>query len=167
MSLLQTTFTVLDFETTGKVDGYLDEPWQIGLVQIKDGKIDQDSMYSGFLYIGDRPFNRYAPGRHEQLREKLRHAPKLRELWPELSHRLLEIPLVAQNISTEKKILHSYFPLHKFGPWIDTLKISRSIFPQATNHKLESIITYYNFQNKLDQLCVNREYHDAGTESLY
>ena len=64
MRASQATFTVIDFEGTGSVKGYPDEPWQIGLVQIRNGKLCPETNLESLLQVGERPFNRYAPGRH-------------------------------------------------------------------------------------------------------
>ena len=58
-------FTVIDFETTGVVDGYENEPWQIGMVAFRDGKVQPEQQFDSLLRIGDRPVSAYAP----------RHAP--------------------------------------------------------------------------------------------
>lgn len=71
------TYTVVDFEGTGVVKGYTDEPWQIGMVLFENGHVVSERKYSSLLHVGKRPFNRYAPGRHAQLREQIEKAPHL------------------------------------------------------------------------------------------
>ena len=114
------TITVLDFEGTGAVKGFPDEPWQIGLVQLVNGKLEPDTQFESLLRVGDRPFNRYAPGRHAELRERMATAPTLGTLWPQLRDKVEGPPLVAHNAATENRYLMQAFPLHPPRQWIDS-----------------------------------------------
>ena len=53
ISLGNSTLCVIDFETTGVVQGYKNEPWQIGLVYIKEGLIDSNSMWEQYIHIDE------------------------------------------------------------------------------------------------------------------
>ena len=61
----------VDFETTGSVRGHPDQPWQIGLVEVRAGTVAPETAHDALLNVGDRPFNPHAPGRHGLLREEL------------------------------------------------------------------------------------------------
>ena len=51
------TFVSLDFETTGTVKGFPNEPWQLGLVAIADGAPVASSKWeTWFRVAADRPF---------------------------------------------------------------------------------------------------------------
>ena len=154
------TITILDFETTGTLPGFPCEPWQIGMVQLSEGIIGQDSFES-LLRIGDRPFNPMAPGNHHALRPQLKVAPTFQELWPQLVPWLHGVVLCAHNIATEKNILHQQAPLHHFGPWLDTLKLSRTAWPDATSHKLEDLTDSLHLREEADRICPGRLPHDA------
>ncbi|MDD4735854.1 MAG: 3'-5' exonuclease [Kiritimatiellae bacterium] len=154
------TITILDFETTGTLPGFPCEPWQIGMVQWSEGVIGQD-FFESLLRIGDRPFNPMAPGNHHALRPQLKVAPTFQELWPQLVPWLHGVILCAHNIATEKNILNQQAPLHYFGPWIDTLKLSRAAWPDAPSHKLEELTLALNLRDEADAFCPNREPHDA------
>ncbi len=157
----QATFTVIDFEGTGSVKGYPDEPWQIGLVQIRNGKLCSETILESLLRIGERPFNRYAPGRHAELREEMTKAPTLQMLWPTLRP-MLEGPLLtAHNAATENRYLSRAFPLHPPGPWIDTLKLIRIAYPSMHSHKLDDVLTQLQLIDRIKTIVPGRAAHDA------
>ena len=161
MRASQATITVIDFETTGSVKGWPSEPWQVGMVRIVGGQMDEAATFDRLLRIGDRPFNRYAPGRHSELREELASAPTLQELWPELKDWWLHTPLAAHNISTEKTVMRKAAPLHRFGPWIDTLKLARIAWPGAASYALEDLVPALDLTEQVTALCPGRAPHDA------
>ena len=151
----------MDFETTGAVPGFPVEPWQIGMVNICNGRIVPESAFESWLRIApDRPFNRRAPGRHAQIRETLAQSPTMAELWPELEARCVGIPIVAHNIGTERTILTKSAPLHQFGPWIDTLALIRRAYPSLPSKALGEAVAALELQPRLDALC-HRAPHDA------
>lgn len=153
--------TALDFETTGSVPGYRNEPWQIGIVELQRGAIVPDTTLESLLRVGERPFNPHAPGRHGELRREIAAAPALTSLWSRLNPLLVGRPLIAHNVSTEKRMLSDCFPLHRFGPWIDTLPLSRYAFPHLRSYSLQHIVESLNLTADLDRLCPNRTWHDA------
>lgn len=161
MRARQASYTVVDFETTGSVRGFRDEPWQIGLVDVRSGVVCPKTAYGSLLNVGRRPFNPHVPGRHGQVREALRAAPALASLWCDLQSRLLGRPLVAHNAATERKMLADTFPLHRFGPWIDTLALARHAYPSLASHRLEEVIHQLGLVAAVDALCPNRTWHDA------
>ena len=102
MAIFDAEITVLDFESTGSMRGYANEPWQIGMVSLKGGKVDAPSMFETLLRVdANRPFNPHAPGRHALLRDEIAAAPTPLELWPRIRTRL-GFPLCAHNVATEK-----------------------------------------------------------------
>ena len=154
--------TVLDFETTGSVAGWPVEPWQLGLVQLKRGRIEPSSAWETLLRVSPgRPFNSRAPGRHAQIRDILAQAPDMADCWAELTPRLIGLPLVAHNVGTERTLLTRFAPLHSFGPWIDTLKLVRHAYPALPSKALEQVIPALGLQTRLEALIPGRAPHDA------
>ncbi|HSR87744.1 MAG TPA: hypothetical protein VLL07_02225, partial [Pontiella sp.] len=103
MAIFDAEITVLDYETTGTLRGFRNEPWQIGMVTFKNGKIDAGSLFESFLRVDiNRPFNPHAPGRHALLRDEIAEAPPPHELWPDIMPRITNHPLCAHNTATEK-----------------------------------------------------------------
>ena len=156
-----TVITALDFEGTGAVQGHPDEPWQIGMVTLREGRMVPGSAFGSLLRVGDRPFNRYAPGRHAQLRGQLRAAPTLPALWPVLRPRLEGVVTAAHHAATEARYLTGAFPLHPPGSWIDTLKLARIAYPGLPSYKLEDLISRLGLVGRALEAAPDGEPHDA------
>lgn len=153
--------TAIDFETTGTVYGYKVEAWQIGLVCISD-ELEKISSFESYLYIAkDRPFNKFAPGRHASLREILSEAPTMDEVWGDIKDSIVGNILLAHNCGTENKMLKEKFPLHNFGNWIDTLKLSRLAFPNLSSYALEDLIEVFDIKKDVDAIYPSKKSHDA------
>lgn len=142
VELQNAAFTAVDFETTGSVPGWPNEPWQIGLYSFStDPSALGGECFSSFLRVSrDRPFNRFAPGRHASLRDVLAEAPSLADVWEEVAPRMRGRPVVAHNAGTERTLLRKAAPLDRFGPWVDTLAIARRVLPGRASYALEDII---------------------------
>ena len=154
-------FAAVDFETTGAVPGYPVEPWQLGVVRLCNGAVRPEESFETLLRVGDRPFNPRAPGRHAQLRGRLAEAPPPGELWPALSAWLTGVPIVAHNAGTERSVLTRLAPLHRLGPWIDTLALVRRAYPRLASKALEDVVAALGLAPRVRALCPGREAHDA------
>lgn len=154
-------FAAVDFETTGAVPGFPNEPWQVGLVSVSADPGVPPAPFESFLRIApDRPFNRYAPGRHAGLRGTLAAAPAPAEIWPRLAAALAG-PVVAHNAATERAVLAAAAPLHVPGPWIDTLALARAAWPGARSHALENLVPALGLEPALRAWLPDRAPHDA------
>lgn len=159
-------FTAIDFETTGTVPGWPVEPWQIGLcsVSVEGGVHD---VYSSFLHVDEkRPFNMYAPGRHASIRAELAVSPTLAETWPDIANAVLSRPLVAHNAGTERSILRKAAPLHRPGPWIDTLRLARATLPGIGSYSLEDVVRHLGLAGKVVDIWGGAAYHDAAFDAI-
>ena len=154
-------FSVIDFETTGSVSGWPVEPWQVGIVPLQKGQVLAESAFESLMRVEDRPFNPQAPGRHAQLREELRVAPVPGELWPQLTELLCGRLLVAHNIGTERSVLSRIAPLHRFGPWVDTLSLTRKYYPGLESKALDVVACELFLTERIEMLCPGRAAHDA------
>lgn len=153
--------TVLDFESTGTVQGLPDEPWQVGMVEMREGRVTGRFHESYLRVAAGRPFNPYAPGRHADLREVLASAPALPDLWPVWKPWLVNRPLAAHNIGTERKFLCRAAPLHRLGPWVDTLRLARRVRPDLEGHSLREVAEALGIAERTRGLCPGRDWHDA------
>ena len=154
-------FAAVDFETTGSVAGFAVEPWQIGVVRLRGGRVSAGESYESLVRVGDRPFNPRAPGRHAQIRDVLAAAPTAAELWPEWSRWLTGAPLVAHNAGTERTVLARLAPLHRLGPWIDTLALVRRAYPALASKALDEVTGALELSARVQALCPGRGPHDA------
>ncbi|VGO21015.1 3'-5' exonuclease [Pontiella sulfatireligans] len=162
MAIFHAEITVLDYESTGSLRGFANEPWQIGMVSLKNGKVDPVSMFESLLRVDvNRPFNPHAPGRHSMLRDQIAVAPTPEELWMQVRSRLTGYPLCAHNVATEKKFTRLMAPMHKFGQWIDTLRIARKVWPGCPSYALEDLVVLLDLKLRVDDLCPGKEAHDA------
>jgi DNA polymerase-3 subunit epsilon len=161
MRAIDATIAVVDFEGTGAVPGYPNEPWQVGVVLLEGGEVRGGRAFESLLRVGDRPFNPYAPGRHAGLRSALRAAPALPDLWTDLAPWLAGRPVAAHGPATEKRFLRDAFPLHPIGPWIDTVKLARMAYPRLARHTLERLLGELGLTATADRLAPGRGPHDA------
>ncbi|WP_200390459.1 3'-5' exonuclease [Roseibacillus ishigakijimensis] len=157
MTIAETTFAALDFEAAGAVPGQPDVPIQIGIATGKPGEMPV--LYDSFLAI-DRPVTPGAQRVHGISNEQLEEAPTLLQLYPTLQQHLANRPLVAHAHGTEKRFLAA-LPGHPFGPWIDTLKLGRKVYPQAPSHKLGRLCDSLLLSKRLRTLVPDRDWHDA------
>ena len=155
-------YAVLDFETTGSCRGNANLPWQLGVVKMTDRRVVPEESCSFYLKVPkDHQFNPYAPGRWATIRDILAESPSLLALWPDLQPWLSGHFLVAHNVPTERTILCKTFPLHHFGPWFDTLTLTRKAYPQLSSYQLEEIIATLNILPTVQKQCPNLAPHDA------
>jgi len=158
----EAVITVLDFETTGAVHGWPVEPWQVGMARIRNGCVVAEECREQLLRVSaERPFNPRAPGRHARLRHELAQAPDLPSLWPELEPWVAGVPLAAHNVGTERGVLERAAPLHRLGPWIDTLRLTRQAYPQLASGALEDVVAALKLRPRLESLIAGRAPHDA------
>ena len=157
----QTSFVALDFETTGHVRDLPNEPWQIGMIRVVGGVVHPEESWESLFRIGPRPFNPHAPGRYMELREELAQAPRPAELLPELIRRLGGTPLVAHNAATERGQLERMAPMHRLGPWVDTLRLARRVYPDLPSHALDDVLVTLGLVARVQACCPGRVAHDA------
>lgn len=161
MKAREAILTVLDFESTGAVRGHADEPWQVGMVEMRAGRVTGRYHESYLRVSAARPFNPYAPGRHAEIRAVLAAAPPPAELWPVWRPWLEGRPLAAHNVGTERKFLQRAAPLHELGPWIDTLQLARHVRPNLAGHSLAEVCAALGLVARVREFCPGREWHDA------
>ncbi len=158
------TFCAIDFETTGSVEGYPVEPWQVGVVVWTLG--DEPILWESLLRVGPRPFHPRAPGRHTKIRRELEQSPQLTECLEPLRAHCTGRPMVAHNTATEQGCLRRDVPMESFGPWIDTLKLARMAWPNLESHTLESLLDTFGLAERVERHLPGREAHDALYDAL-
>lgn len=152
------TFTAIDFESAGALRGETDVPVQIGLASWSLEKGFHDPWVS-YLYT-DQPIQWGAQKVHGITTDDLADAPSFLSLWPYLRDRLAGHVMVAHACGTEKRFLR-VFPGHEFGPWVDTLHISRACWPTIASHKLGAIADHAGLTPSLQQWITGKNWHDA------
>lgn len=133
------TYVVFDFETTG-LNSRNDEIIEIGAVKLKKGKIVD--TFSSFV----RPHNP-VPANITKLtgitQEMVQDAPTIEEIIDSFMEFIGDAVLVAHNASFDYSFLKS--ALKKTGrpypdnPVLDTLALSRALYPEFKNHRLNTL----------------------------
>jgi DNA polymerase III epsilon subunit-like protein len=52
-------------------------------------------------------------------------------------------------------------PLHRFGPWIDTLRLVRKAWPHLASAALEDVVMGLGLRPRVEALCPGLAAHDA------
>lgn len=151
-------FAAIDFESAGAKRGETDEPIQIGITtgSITDGITDYFESY-----IKPKKEVMWQSSRIHGIKTKdLQDSPSYLELWPEIQTHLDGKVLIAHATGTEKRYLKS-FPGHSFGPWVDSLTVSKAALPEADSHKLERLKPYMHPRFQSLPFLQEKKWHDA------
>jgi DNA polymerase-3 subunit epsilon len=155
----QSVFAAVDFESAGVIRGGTDTPIQIGMAVMPGLDLTRVEPFVSYLHT-DQPVTWQAGQVHGITTEDLKDAPVFSSLWPEVKSRLGGRLVVAHGAGTEKRYLRA-FPLHGFGPWLDTLVLARRFWPGVRDYSLESLIQTGGLRAELEQACPGRRFHDA------
>ncbi len=140
------TIIVLDFETSGISPDCGDRAIEIGAVKLKAGQIVdrfQSLMNPGI------PISSFIESYTGITNQMVQDAPKASDVMCEFSSFIGNTPLVAHNASFDKRFLHAEFDRiglqcrQDFGC---SMLTARRIYPDAPNHKLETLVRYKNLQ---------------------
>lgn len=160
-----TCFAALDFESAGERPDEAGVPVQIGIAAMSGGlSPDPDGFFRSYLRA-ERPVTWTARRIHGISDEDLREAPDLLSLWPEVRGRLAGRWIVAHGSGTEKRFLRA-FPLHGFGPWVDTLTLSRKILPGRASYALSDLATHLDLETEARRLLPDFRWHEALSDAL-
>jgi DNA polymerase III subunit epsilon len=160
MTISETPFAAIDFESAGTAPGLTDEPIQIAVVHWSSGS--PQTMLNTYLRPS-RPVTWAAREVHGIDDEKLHNAPRLLDLWPEVRNALTGRWIVAHGAATEKRFLR-VFPLNGFGPWIDTLTLVRAVYPDLSSHALSEAAEALGIASRLEATSGFR-WHDAASDA--
>lgn len=164
LTLAETAFAAIDFESAGARRGGTDVPVQIGIACLDGlGSGLGDSLVS--YLASDQPIVWSAQKVHGISTEDLVGAPSLLTLWPRISALLQNRWIVAHGAATEKRFLRA-FPFHGFGPWVDTLKLARAVWPDLTSYALGDLIVTLGLETELRTLHPAFRWHEALSDSV-
>jgi DNA polymerase III subunit epsilon len=157
-------FSALDFESAGERPDEAGVPIQIGIASMATLEPLPDTFFRSYLNPG-RPVTWAAQKIHGIGDSDLTGAPSLLSLWPELRARLAGRWVVAHGSGTEKRFLRP-FPSHGFGPWVDTLTLSRKIFPGRSSYALADLSAELGVESEAIQLLPGFRWHEALSDAL-
>ncbi|MFV9510663.1 ATP-dependent DNA helicase DinG [Tepidibacillus sp. LV47] len=132
-------FIVIDIETTGNQPDR-DAITEVGLVLIENGEIKK--VYSSFVYT-EQPIPEYIQSLTGITNQMLEDAPPIDEVLMELLPLMEDAVFVAHNALFDLGFIQQaldewgYQPF--IGPVIDTLTLSRILFPMVQSYKLAEI----------------------------
>ncbi|MEN8737413.1 MAG: exonuclease domain-containing protein [Akkermansiaceae bacterium] len=152
----------MDFESAGTAKGRTDAPVQVGTSAWSLSE-DYHNPFVSFLNC-DQDITWSAQKVHGITRDDLADAPTLLSLWPLLKKQLTRGPVVAHGHGTEKRFLRA-FPGHRFGPWIDTLQLSRAAWPDHPSHSLGDLCESLGLDD-FTSIALNHRWHDALYDAL-
>ncbi|HLB33935.1 MAG: hypothetical protein A3F67_10205 [Verrucomicrobia bacterium RIFCSPHIGHO2_12_FULL_41_10] len=162
--LKNTLLAAIDFESAGEQRGEAAIPIQVGIAEMKNLQLNPSSFYRSYLQ-SERSVTWSAQQVHGISDDDLKDAPSLLSLWPEFQQRLSKRILVAHGRGTERRFLRA-FPMHGFGPWIDTLTLSRKLLPGLSSYSLSDLIVQCNLYKTLDTLLPGFRFHEALSDAL-
>ena len=161
----ETTFAAIDFESAGFEKGGTDVPVQIGIATMTpDLEIRREDFFTSYL-ASDQKVTWAAKKVHGIGAEDLVGAPQLLQLWPEINSRLRNRCVIAHGSGTEKRFLRA-FPMHGFKTWADTLTISHAAYPEIGDHSLGALCDKLDLSGEVEQLCPDRQWHDALYDAI-
>ena len=152
-------WAALDFESTGAAPGCTDEPVQVGMAVWRPAAGPPAQFFRSYLRCASA-VTRSANAVHGIGARDTEGAPAMAALWPEFKSRLCGAAVVAHGAGTEKRFLRA-FPLHGFGPWVDTLAISRAVLPDLADHSLGAVVAALGLEPEVAELCPGVGWHDA------
>lgn len=154
----QARFAAIDFESAGASRGQTDVPVQIAISQWSlEGGLGES--FCSFLST-DQKITWAAQKVHGITPKDLQGAPSLLSLWPEVKRLLSDRIIVAHGHGTEKRFLRA-FPGHSFGPWVDTLHLSRAAWPELDSFTLSALCDRFALSAVVGANHPERQWHDA------
>jgi DNA polymerase-3 subunit epsilon len=156
-------FSAIDFESAGAARGRTDVPVQVGLATWSSSG-GHGERFMSYL-ASDAPITWSARKVHGIRDEDLHGAPPLLSLWPQMKKHLAGAIVVAHGKGTEKRFLRA-FPGHGFGPWVDTLLLSRAAWPELPDHSLSFLCENRGLAPALETHHPGGRWHDALYDAL-
>jgi DNA polymerase III subunit epsilon len=162
MTVAETSFAAIDFESAGVRRGSTEVPVQIGIALMHQLEISEN--FGSFLFT-EEPITWAAQKVHGIRAKDLSGAPRLAELWPKIHLLLNNRWLVAHGSATERRFLRA-FPFHGFGPWVDTLKVSRAVWPEKNSFALGDLVQDLGLEDELRNVFPQFRWHDALSDAM-
>ena len=140
------SLVVLDFETTGLSPAYGDRAIEIGAVLLRHNRIvDQfQSLTNPGMRVSS--FIQDYTGISNAM---LKKAPPVGEVMREFTRFMADHPLIAHNASFDRRFLDAELErIHMLRKqeFACSMLISRRLYPDAPNHRLETLINYRSLQ---------------------
>lgn len=131
-------FAAIDFETANNERSSV---CSVGIVIVRNGCIT-DTFYS--LINPEPNYYHYRCSQvHGLTREDTKDAPVFPIVWRQIEPMIEGLPLVAHNRPFDEGCLKAVFRVYQMDypdyEFLDTLRISRRVFPELPNHQLHTV----------------------------
>lgn len=131
-------FAAIDFETANNERSSV---CSVGIVIVRNGCIT-DTFYS--LINPEPNYYHYRCSQvHGLTREDTEDAPVFPIVWRQIEPMIEGLPLVAHNRPFDESCLKAVFRVYQMDypdyEFLDTLRISRRVFPELPNHQLHTV----------------------------
>ena len=162
-------FAAIDFETATAARN---SACSVAVVEIKNGKV-ADSYYTLIKPPANR-YNRFNIKIHGIHPQDTADAPEFAAVWPELNKHLAGKILVAHNAAFDMSVLGACLADACITPpafsYCDTVAISRRVWPNLNNHKLDTVGSFlqidFKHHNALDDAKTCAAIPLAASEEL-
>lgn len=151
-------YVVVDYEGTGSKAGVSE-----GVVEIAAVAVFQSNIVGKleFRLNPEIPIPPHISRIHGIYDEHVVGSPSLNEVRPNLAGFLNGMLLVAHNASVERRMLEHSFPDLRIAGLLDSLRLSRKLFPQEQRHGLDALITRFALEGRLAEVCPGLDRHSA------
>ena len=152
-------FIAFDLETTGIVAG-VDQIVEIGAVKYVDGNVE--AVFST-LVNPQRPIPAGASAVNKITNDMVAGKPLIDSLLEPFTEFCEDIPMVAHNANFDAQFLIADYRKFELptprGTILDTLSISKKVFPGLANYKLGTLVQHLKIESK--------EFHRAEADAHY
>jgi len=135
-----TTYAVIDFETTGLSPAHGARPTEIAIVIVRKDKIVD--RYQSLMNPGV-PIPYEIQTITGITNEMVRTAPAVKQVMAKAAQFVGRHPIVAHNAAFDRKFWEREIRLSMSAggnPFVCSLLLARRLFPQASNHKLQTLV---------------------------
>jgi len=136
------TAVILDFETTGLSPNYGDRTIEVGAVLVTNNRITD--RFQSLMNPGMK-ISSFIEDYTGITNRMLSDAPAINEVMQKLKSFIARHPLVAHNASFDSRFLDAEFGRinhRRVNEFACSMLISRRIYPDAPNHRLETLVRY-------------------------
>ncbi len=140
------SFVVLDFETTGLSPFDGDRAIEIGAVLLCDGRVV--NRFQSLMNPGVR-ISSFIQDYTGISNAMLKKAPPISDVMQQFAHFMADHHLIAHNASFDRKFLDAELErihVSRKQEFACSMLISRRIYPDAPNHRLETLVNYRSLQ---------------------
>jgi DNA polymerase-3 subunit epsilon len=134
---IPSSFTAIDFETAGSARA---TACALGIVVVEEGQIIDEKSW---LINPEAPFNYYNVMVHGITERHVKNAPKLPDIWSEITPFINQKTICAHNLSFDQSVLSKSVERYGLAPIIYekfcTLKESKARLKHLTSHKLNDL----------------------------